>query len=708
MLAPALAYRARADLAQDARWANDFLGPAVTLVDGRQSPGAVHYWNDIVGVAFTRDTTIEIPPTPLDLNLDGRPDTTFGGRWELPGGILANADLVGLIPTPADPAGTVGEYSVSTGFLGVREELDPATRRGAGRFGFNCLLCHAGADERGNLLPGRPNTRINLGLIMASARVLSPDWVIRDGGAGAVLPAAQLAQREGLAGVIDFDANRDGQVTIAEWRAALRMPDALQTQALLLLAGPGRLDQSIDARMDGLIPLAQLNEHERRTYGLQMHTQKARAPKRSVFNPVSIPGNQIGVDVAHYSWSGKDSAFRVDAVDVLSKALKLTPAELAQRIGFPANGAAIDLERLQRALTLDFRNVATSGREADIAAGIGWPHKLLTGAAPQDFDTFAAFEAQRLRRMVSAPLPPPADGPDAALVARGRALFLERNCGTVLNQRVVLGRETRVPPQYAGIAVLAPLDRSRPLDARIEVRCATCHNYSPAGPAVALRTPLADFQRCDLCHFDHPLAGAPERFVPLAEHMQREALAQMDDCLRCHAAHPEFGGQVYSNSWLLPFDANGNGVTHGDEAADAAAGGIGTDAYLNLDSFFSSQLRPAGRDPRPRQNYLLAANARAAPPVARISSQGYGWVRVAPLFTLEATAPYLHNGSVPTLAALLQRSAERPRKFALGAARLRFEYDTALPGNGGMGHEFGVDFSAQEQAALLAFLRSLP
>ncbi|MCB9553440.1 MAG: hypothetical protein H6705_16485 [Myxococcales bacterium] len=76
--------------------------------------------------------------------------------------------------------------------------------------------------------------------------------------------------------------------------------------------------------------------------------------------------------------------------------------------------------------------------------------------------------------------------------------------------------------------------------------------------------------------------------------------------------------------------------------------------------------------------------------------------RVPELVALWATAPYLHNGSVPTLQALLSPPAERPVSFELHG----FVYDTALPGNGNGGHAFGVDLPPDDKAALIAWLMS--
>jgi hypothetical protein len=95
-----------------------------------------------------------------------------------------------------------------------------------------------------------------------------------------------------------------------------------------------------------------------------------------------------------------------------------------------------------------------------------------------------------------------------------------------------------------------------------------------------------------------------------------------------------------------------------------------------------------------------------------------------PLDGLWLRAPYLHNGSVPTLADLLKPPEERPKAFIRGLDILDPEkggfqapacvpseklvsgycFDTAQRGNGNGGHLFGVDLSSQDRSALLAYL----
>ncbi|MCB9520069.1 MAG: hypothetical protein H6699_04230 [Myxococcales bacterium] len=81
-------------------------------------------------------------------------------------------------------------------------------------------------------------------------------------------------------------------------------------------------------------------------------------------------------------------------------------------------------------------------------------------------------------------------------------------------------------------------------------------------------------------------------------------------------------------------------------------------------------------------------------------SDGY---RVSYLRGLWSSAPYLHNGSVPTLDDLLRPAAERPTTFE----NFGYELDTTRPWNTNRGHEFGTDLSDDDRAALVAYLLSL-
>jgi hypothetical protein len=100
-----------------------------------------------------------------------------------------------------------------------------------------------------------------------------------------------------------------------------------------------------------------------------------------------------------------------------------------------------------------------------------------------------------------------------------------------------------------------------------------------------------------------------------------------------------------------------------------------------------------------------------------------GYVSV-PLDGLWLRAPYLHNGSVPSLTDLLEPVAQRPQRFWRGydvydrvktgfvsdgpdAQRLGSFYDTTLPGNANAGHLYGTTLPPESKRALLEYLKTL-
>ncbi len=97
------------------------------------------------------------------------------------------------------------------------------------------------------------------------------------------------------------------------------------------------------------------------------------------------------------------------------------------------------------------------------------------------------------------------------------------------------------------------------------------------------------------------------------------------------------------------------------------------------------------------------------------------YYKARPLDGIWASAPYLHNGSVPTLAELLSPPSQRSARFHLGShafdpTRVGLEttaqpgsslFDTSLPGNSNAGHEYGTQLADADRADLLEYLKSL-
>ncbi|MFN3232342.1 MAG: c-type cytochrome [Alphaproteobacteria bacterium] len=120
-----------------------------------------------------------------------------------------------------------------------------------------------------------------------------------------------------------------------------------------------------------------------------------------------------------------------------------------------------------------------------------------------------------------------------------------------------------------------------------------------------------------------------------------------------------------------------------------------------------------------RMNRLTAALGIDEAPL-----QGAKGYVARPLTGVWLLAPYLHNGSVPTLDDLLSPPGERPKVFYRGydlvdldkvgfvssgpeAAETGFRFDTAEKGNGNSGHEWGTTLAPDEKSALIEYLKGL-
>jgi hypothetical protein len=423
-------------------------------------------------------------------------------------------------------------------------------------------------------------------------------------------------------------------------------------------------------------------------------TGRVRQGIHGVTNPISVPGILAAPGLALENWSGSESA----AAPWLERLVALAgrpEAEVVAAFGLDGGG---DPAFTRRALLLDLRNLGTLGLQQDSFPGLLWADALAGRATlpPAALAAIPPLYAARAVRAVlareSAALTRPARDP--AAVARGRALFTERVVGTIANRQIL----KEAPPAYAAAKlegpVLAPIDPTRPLEAKLDVRCADCHNGSPLERTLPLAENPPPLGRCTHCHATHEQDGAVVAVRAMG--IPAAAAAEVAACARCHKTHRAFGPLVYSGSRLFPFDADGDGDAQGDERADARAGGIGTDPLLAFDV------------PRPQRPFSLevpVVSDAARPGRVGRARTGVSWVRAAPLVAVFATAPYLHDGSVPTLRALLEPPRRRPVAFPLGPAG--FVFDTRLPGNHNGGHEFGMALTAADKDDLIAFLETL-
>ncbi len=159
-----------------------------------------------------------------------------------------------------------------------------------------------------------------------------------------------------------------------------------------------------------------------------------------------------------------------------------------------------------------------------------------------------------------------------------------------------------------------------------------------------------------------------------------------DNCASCHALDGEYVGQVTDISE------------------------IGTDPE-RLNSFTEELvvfLNKTGEGKEWAYSNFKKTNGYANMPLDGV------WLR----------APYLHNGSVPTLRDLLTPPDERPKTFYVGVDVFDYEnvgfisngqyaeqngvlHDTGVRGDGNSGHTYGIDLSAAEIEALIEYLKTM-
>ncbi|MGQ0506962.1 MAG: hypothetical protein ACT4TC_16750 [Myxococcaceae bacterium] len=173
----------------------------------------------------------------------------------------------------------------------------------------------------------------------------------------------------------------------------------------------------------------------------------------------------------------------------------------------------------------------------------------------------------------------------------------------------------------------------------------------------------------------------------------REVFERM--CSVCHGTYGEGGS--YPNV-LIPLQA------------------IGTDTLLADEALYTKELRQRF------QESFYGQGAQFAPAMGYVAP---------PLDGVWASGPYLHNGSIPTVAAVLDSSI-RPKfwkrtsgrmdlvKLGITAttlaagksgelvpSRRKYIYDTTQVGYGNGGHTFGDSLTAQERSDVIEYLKTL-
>jgi len=191
------------------------------------------------------------------------------------------------------------------------------------------------------------------------------------------------------------------------------------------------------------------------------------------------------------------------------------------------------------------------------------------------------------------------------------------------------------------------------------------------------------------------LPAPPSPYHPDATKVAEGRGIYMQYCAACHG-HQEPGGYVFQGDWLGQVEPNAK--LHVDPAR--------LNSYT--EALSEKQKGLFYDDPRYRFRHFQKTDGYANQPLDAL------WLR----------APYLHNGSVPTLHDLLLPAEQRPKTFVRGIDLLDPDkggfqappctpgqeidaglcYDTAQIGNSNSGHEYGTSLDADDKDKLLAYL----
>jgi hypothetical protein len=232
-------------------------------------------------------------------------------------------------------------------------------------------------------------------------------------------------------------------------------------------------------------------------------------------------------------------------------------------------------------------------------------------------------------------------------------------------------------------------------------------------PALAAKGEVLYKQICQACHL--PAVTTPEfwtskRWLPPNAAGQRYLDVELIDITHI-GTDPEQAEGMSKRRVAVP-DSLGLGTNEFGPA-------LGRLVELTVNRWYDDQQPPVPADLRDAMNGHRANGIQA--PLK---------YKVRPLNGVWATPPYLHNGSVPTLYALLSPVDERPKVFYLGDREYDpknvgyrgsqmeggFTFDTSLPGNSNAGHEFtdvagrkgaiGRKLSPEERYAIIEYLKT--
>jgi hypothetical protein len=253
-------------------------------------------------------------------------------------------------------------------------------------------------------------------------------------------------------------------------------------------------------------------------------------------------------------------------------------------------------------------------------------------------------------------------------------------------------------PKWDDTKILPPIDTTLAAKGAIlyKAHCQRCHLPATSDPEFWTAPQWS------------PVNGAGERYLDLnmidIAHVGTDP-AEAEDMKNRTVSVPASLGITNNSGQVVTTDDFGNG--------------LGQLVTAVVNRWYDSQVPPTPPALREKMNGFRPDGIRA--------TLQY---KARPLNGIWATPPYLHNGSVPNLYALLSPVAERPKRFYLGNREYDpvnvgystqelaggFELDTGIRGNNKTGHEFntgtgkgiiGPLLTPDERRALIEFLKTL-
>jgi hypothetical protein len=225
---------------------------------------------------------------------------------------------------------------------------------------------------------------------------------------------------------------------------------------------------------------------------------------------------------------------------------------------------------------------------------------------------------------------------------------------------------------------------------------------------------------------DH-LLGKPD-----PEDVSRGKTLYTTECLACHAISNRFDSQRQFTSVLVPLESIGTDPAMASNFVDRRVNSgklAGQKTLLFAGPVIGAQTQPVElvahaaigallRHPLDSLTALYTEFAKNPATELDFTRKAY---RARPLNGIWTSAPYLHNGSVPSVWDLLQPPAQRPVQFYVGSHQLdsdklgfdakpgphRSLFDTRLAGNSNQGHLYGTQLPERDKRALIAYLKTL-